>query len=924
MKTWSSLPTYRITRFLAPVLMAGTLILGTLLAALPAAAQDTLVGAGSTWKYLDNGSNQGTAWRASSFNDSSWAAGPAQLGYGDGGEATVVSYGPSSSSKYPTTYFRRTFSVADASAYGSLTLRVVRDDGAVVYLNGVEVWRSNMPASFDYQTYASSTIDGADESAWQLSSLSTANLQTGSNTLAVEIHQRSGSSSDISFDLELLGNTGSGNVLVTRGPYLQMGTPSAMTVRWRTDSATDSRVRYGTSAANLNQSTSSASTTTEHELRLTGLQAATRYYYAVGSTSEDFAGGNTFYFETPPAVGSTQATRLWVIGDAGTATTNQANVYNAYRNYAGSDYTHLMLMLGDNAYNDGTDSEYQAAVFDMYPEILRQTTVWSCLGNHDGYTADSASQTGPYYDIFTFPRNAESGGTASGTEAYYSFDYANAHFVVLDSYETDRSVGGDMLNWLEADLQATSAEWLIAFFHHPPYTKGSHDSDTESQLIDMRQNALPMLESYGVDLVLSGHSHSYERSYLIDGHYGKSNTFSSSMVIDGGSGDPAGDGAYDKPVGVVGNEGAVYVVAGSSGKISGGSLNHPAMYASINQLGSMILDLDGQTLDARFLNDQGAVIDRFRLLKGGGSCVITENPEVSCSDGQDNDCDGFFDCNDSSCSASPACAGNSAPTVSLSSPTSGSVVTQGDAVSLTGSASDAEDGDLSSSIVWTSSLDGSLGSGASLSVTSLSVGFHTLTATVTDSGSLSASDSVSLTVQSAGGNGMQSAAYSGSLGAPACQSLGSGCDSGTLLNSRGTLSPAEPNQPNTLDSCTDGTRGTYHDDESLDRLVVRTADGGNFAPGKTVIVEATVWAYGTGSDDRLDLYSAADAQSPSWSLIASLQPSAGGTQTLSAQFTLPSGGLQAVRGNFRWRGKQSPCSAGRYDDADDIVFAVGQ
>src|SRR5688572_25498648 len=100
-----------------------------------------------------------------------------------------------------------------------------------------------------------------------------------------------------------------------------------------------------------------------------------------------------------------------------------------------------------------------------------------------------------------------------------------------------------MLTWLENDLAATVQPWIIAFWHHPPYTKGSHNSDTESDLIQMRQNALPILENYGVDLVLSGHSHSYERSYFIDGHYGLSGTFSSMHQIDSGDGRVSGDGA---------------------------------------------------------------------------------------------------------------------------------------------------------------------------------------------------------------------------------------------------------------------------------------------------------------------------------------------------------------------------------------------
>src|SRR4029434_6571087 len=116
----------------------------------------TLVPAGSVWRYLDNGSNQGTAWRALNFGDSSWASGPAQLGYGDGDEATVVSYGPNSAAKYITTYLRRSVTVGDVSAYTGLPPNLRRDDGIVVYLNGVEIYRNNLPSgAISYTTLAS-------------------------------------------------------------------------------------------------------------------------------------------------------------------------------------------------------------------------------------------------------------------------------------------------------------------------------------------------------------------------------------------------------------------------------------------------------------------------------------------------------------------------------------------------------------------------------------------------------------------------------------------------------------------------------------------------------------------------------------------------------------------------------------------------
>ena len=407
------------------------------------------------------------------------------------------------------------------------------------------------------------------------------------------------------------------SALVVRGPYLQLGTPSSMVVRWRTDVATDSRVLYGPDPTSLIWAAVDGVLTTEHEVILPDLAADTTYSYAVGTSTIVLAGGDTsHFFVTPPMSGTAKPARVWILGDSGAANSNAAAVRDAYSSFAGSRYTDLWLMLGDNAYEDGTDAEYQAAVFDMYPTMLRQSVLWPTLGNHDRHSADSATQTGPYYDLFTLPTLGEAGGLASGTEAYYSFDYGNIHFICLDSSDTDVSTTGAMMTWLQSDLATTLQPWIVAFWHHPPYSKGSHDSDSEGGLVDMRENAVPILEAGGVDLVLSGHSHSYERSFLLDGHYGPSISLDPSMILDGGDGRADGTGAYGKPsVGPAPHEGTVYVVAGSSGSAASGSLDHPVMFRSLDTLGSLVLDVVGMQLDATFIDSAGATRDYFTLVK---------------------------------------------------------------------------------------------------------------------------------------------------------------------------------------------------------------------------------------------------------------------------------------------------------------------
>jgi hypothetical protein len=169
-------------------------------------AETPLFSFGSSWRYLDDGSDQGTAWRAPGFDDSGWRLGPAELGYGDGDEATVVSFGPNANQKHVTTYFRTTVDVLAPGAFRDIRLELVRDDGAIVWINGVEAYRSNLPAApVDSLTLAPLAIAGSHESASVGPLLDPSLFVPGANTLAVEMHQQSQTSSDLSFDLALIG-----------------------------------------------------------------------------------------------------------------------------------------------------------------------------------------------------------------------------------------------------------------------------------------------------------------------------------------------------------------------------------------------------------------------------------------------------------------------------------------------------------------------------------------------------------------------------------------------------------------------------------------------------------------------------------------------------------------------------------------------
>jgi hypothetical protein len=425
-----------------------------------------------------------------------------------------------------------------------------------------------------------------------------------------------------------------------RAPYLQQATSDSIFVVWRTRAPITAEVRYGFSPGRLDGrvrgtaivTRAAAATSTlprlhsapegthQYEARITGLKPDTRYYYAVYDGGKRLTGtdGGSYQFRTNPVVGANRRMRFWVVGDSGTGGKAQAEVYAAMRAYNEQQKLPLdfYLHVGDMAYKDGKDTEFQTGFFQVYEPTLRNVVCWPAMGNHEGHTSSGVSGIGPYYDAYVVPTRAEAGGVASGTEAYYSFDYGRAHFICLNSHDLDRTPTGAMAQWLKADLEKVKADWLIAFFHHPPYTKGSHDSDLEKQLIEMRTHIMPILESAGVDVVLTGHSHIYERSMLTDGAYATP-TVAENVILDDGDGDPKGDGAYKKSAGLHPNQGAVQVVTGNGGAGTSRKGTMPIMKRVSLENGSVLVNIQGDTLTAIHLTRTGEKQDLFSIVKRG-------------------------------------------------------------------------------------------------------------------------------------------------------------------------------------------------------------------------------------------------------------------------------------------------------------------
>jgi hypothetical protein len=183
--------------------------------------QRTLVGAGSTWNYLDDGSDQLTAWRAPGFDDSAWSSGQGQFGYGDDDEQTVMSYGEDANNKHITTYFRTTFQLEDLSGITNLFLKVLFNDGASVYLNGVQVVAANLPTNANWNTLATATQTDLEDT-WFSYAIPPSLLAEGSNTIAAEVHQAAGNSPDLSFDLQLIAIQVAGAPAISTQPAPQV------------------------------------------------------------------------------------------------------------------------------------------------------------------------------------------------------------------------------------------------------------------------------------------------------------------------------------------------------------------------------------------------------------------------------------------------------------------------------------------------------------------------------------------------------------------------------------------------------------------------------------------------------------------------------------------------------------------------------
>tara|TARA_R110001592_G_scaffold359340_3_gene665717 strand:+ start:78039 stop:80774 length:2736 start_codon:yes stop_codon:yes gene_type:complete len=583
---------------------------------------------GNQWQYNDHGAELTLQYSLPYFeetplyNDNDWNTKQAPFGYGHQ-VATTLKQNTDSTDAAITTYFlaKDPKFLHFPEQINQLYLTVRYNDAFAFFFNGIEVARENLfPLSYS-GTKATDDIPYTevrlDISAYK-HLLSPINYLD--NFLAAELHLADQKTDSAFFDAQISYTVGARLPLpinyITAGPYLSPSTQNEAIITYYTSQPSNTVIHYGTIANNLTAEFRNDSLTTRHEARISRLTPGTTYHYEIGGIPSFMNRVDQQFVKTAPIIGKDTTTNIWVTGDFGNGLPTQHLVYADYLLKNGLNSTDLWMWLGDNAYDQGTFGEYQRNVFDIYNLTLRNHVLLPTLGNHDAKSCVTTQDIGPYFDLFTLPKNGETNTLPSGTEAYYSYNYANIHFICLESTDNNRLRGGKMMQWLEQDLKNNTAKWTIAFWHHPPYSKGSHDSDNEGQLIEMRENANPLLEKYGVDLVLNGHSHSYERTYLLDAHYGKSETFDAAIHLP-----QPGDGntePYEKTITKVGHKGTVYALVGSSGVSDfDSSLDHPAHASTSSMIGSMLLKIEANTLSAEFISPliPSGMGDKFTIVK---------------------------------------------------------------------------------------------------------------------------------------------------------------------------------------------------------------------------------------------------------------------------------------------------------------------
>ena len=290
---------------------------------------------------------------------------------------------------------------------------------------------------------------------------------------------------------------------LTKGPYLENVGPDHIIISFESDHETDGHVAYG--IGKLDRRVDFDSGIGVQTVGLNDLQPSTTYFYRL--ELHDGAFSPTLTFSTAP--GGPEPFRFVVLGDTRTDHGAHRQVAALVDELGGDFYLHTGDMV-----EDGDSGENWQTFFDIEQPLMSRMVMWPVMGNHE-HRSDTL------YDSLFHPP------TPPGSTSYYSFDYSNCHFTVIDS-DTEFTEGSEQYNWIEADLASAQADGKIqhifALYHRPSYSSGWHGTEG----LPLAETFHPLFTKYGVEMVFSGHDHDYERSQVDDIYY----------IVSGGGGAP--------------------------------------------------------------------------------------------------------------------------------------------------------------------------------------------------------------------------------------------------------------------------------------------------------------------------------------------------------------------------------------------------
>lgn len=506
----------------------------------------TLLAGNATWRYVDRGKDLGGDWKNVAYDDSDWSSGQAPFGYpadtgtsGFGSVKTAVSYGPDSKKKYPTTYFRTTVHAAKVSDVQQIQGTFGVDDGVVLYVNGEEAYRFNMPeGDIRYATLASESKSDPRIVTADLTAVLKGKLRDGANVLAAEVHQGSAGSSDLYWDMKLVANPDdSGN-----GGNPQSGKPTAIALTYYDDPKTSMAFAWYTSdkitgtqlqvveASKLNGNSfpstgvqtyqgasqaisvyltladkSNHKTTkfSSHKVIADGLKPGTAYAYRLG----DGTAGNwsdTGTFTTEPA--SDNGFTFLYTTDSQAKTQSDYTIWKNTVQQGIQKFPDAKFIVNTGDLVDNGDVEEQWMWLLNEPkDILSRLPLMPILGNHETQNYNN------YAYHFHLPNKSQTDATPEGS--VYAFDYGPAHFMVFNTqYSGDSDpVFKNQVEWLRNEVAKTDKKWKIVLFHKSIYSVASHSGSTDVKFF--REHLAPLFDELGIDAVLSGHDHTYTRSY---------------------------------------------------------------------------------------------------------------------------------------------------------------------------------------------------------------------------------------------------------------------------------------------------------------------------------------------------------------------------------------------------------------------------